>query len=301
MRRAWYGRDTGLTIRMFVVMFLLFVLYLFFITALYAAGMDFVGIAIIAAIFLGVQYFFSDKLVLWSMGAREVSVQDAPQLHALVERLVALIDLPKPRIAIVDTSMPNAFATGRSPQSSVIAVTTGLTERLDEPEVEAVIAHELTHVKNRDVMVITLASFFATIAYFVMRSAMFRGMFGGYGGRRRNGGGSILLVYVVSIAVWLISFFLIRALSRYREYAADRGSAVITGAPSHLASALLKISGTMQRIPQKDLREAEGMNAFFIVPAITGQSVLEVFSTHPSLEHRLERLKRMEQEMESLP
>lgn len=299
MKTAWYGRDTELSIRMFLVMFLLFVVYLFFIGALFAIGLDFVTLAIFAAIMLGAQYFFSDKLVLWSMGAKEVSVQEAPRLHAMVERLVALADLPKPRIAVVRTSMPNAFATGRNPKNAVVAVTTGLMDRLDDSEVEAVIAHELSHVKNRDVLVITLASFFATIAYFVMRSAMFQGMFGGVGGRRREGGASaIVLIYVVSIAVWLISFFLIRALSRYREYAADRGSAIITGAPSHLASALVKISGTMQRIPQRDLREAEGMNAFFIVPAISGQSFLEIFSTHPSVQKRLERLKRMEQQME---
>ena len=285
---------------MFLVSFLLFVVYLVFIGVLWAAGLDFFSIAIFAAIILAVQFFFSDKLVLWSMGAREVSVQEAPRLHALVERLVAMADLPKPKIAVVNTSMPNAFATGRGPQSSVIAVTTGLMERLEEPEIEAVLAHELTHIKNRDVLVVTIASFFATIAYFVMRSAMFRGMYGGFGGRRREGAGAVLLVYVVSILVWLISFFLIRALSRYREYAADRGSAIVTGAPSHLASALLKISGTMQRIPQRDLREVEGMNAFFIVPAITGQSFLELFSTHPALEKRIERLKRMEQEMEAM-
>lgn len=301
VRRPWYGRDTELSIRMFLVSFLLFVVYLLFIGVLFAAGLDFVSIAVLAAVVLGVQFFFSDKLVLWSMGAKEVSPQEAPRLHALVERMAALADLPKPRIALVSTSMPNAFATGRSPQSAVIAVTTGLLDRLDEPEIEAVIAHELTHVKNRDVMVITIASFFATIAYFVMRSAMFRGMFGGFGDRRREGGASaVVLIYVVSVVVWLVSFFLIRALSRYREYAADRGSAIITGAPSNLAAALLKISGTMQRIPKRDLREAEGMNAFFIMPAVTGESFLELFSTHPSLEKRIERLKRIQQEMEAM-
>ncbi len=301
MRRKWYGRDTELTIRMFLVMFLLAVLYLLFITVLWAAGLDFVSLAIIAGVLIGVQFFFSDKIALWSVGAREVSPAEAPELHAMIERLAAMVDLPKPKVAIVDSNVPNAFATGRSQNNSVIAVTTSLLNRLDPSEVEAVLAHELTHVRNRDVMVITLASFFATVANFITRSLMFSSMYGGYDRRReREGGGGILLVWMVSIIVWLVSFFLIRALSRYREYAADRGSAIITGAPSQLASALVKISGTMQRIPQRDLRDVEGMNAFFIVPAIRGASIMELLSTHPSLEHRLERLKKMEQEMETL-
>ncbi|MBI4317711.1 MAG: zinc metalloprotease HtpX [Chloroflexi bacterium] len=283
---------------MFIVMFLLAVVYLFFILALWAAGLDFFSLAVIAGIVLIGQYFLSDKLVLWSMGAREVTSAEAPGLHGLVERLVAMADLPKPRIAIVNTSVPNAFATGRNPKNSVVAVTTGLLDRLDTPEIEAVLAHELSHVRNRDVMVITLASFFATIAQFIMRSAMFGGF--SYRGRRGRGAESIILIYIVSIVVWLISFFLIRALSRYRELVADRGSAILTGAPSHMASALLKISGAMQRIPQQDLREVEGMNAFFVVPALRGASLMELFSTHPSLETRLERLKNMQQEMETL-
>lgn len=300
MRRKWYGRDTELTIRMFLVMFLLAVVYLFFLTFLWAAGLDFFTLAIIAALMLGVQYFFSDKIALWSVGAREVSPEQAPQLHGTIERLAAMADLPKPRVAIVNSNVPNAFATGRSQNNSVIAVTTGLLDRLEPSEVEAVLAHELTHVRNRDVMVITLASFFATVANFLMRSMMYGGLYGGYGRRRDRGGGGIVLVWLVSIVVWIVSFLLIRALSRYREYAADRGSAIITGSPSLLASALVKISGTMQRIPQRDLREVEGMNAFFIVPALKGSALLELFSTHPSIEKRLERLKRMEQEMEML-
>lgn len=300
MRRKWYGRDTELTVRMFFVMFMLAVVYLAFITVLWAAGLDFFGLAVIAAVMIGVQYFFSDKIALWSVGAREVSPAQAPELHAMVERLAAMADIPKPKVAIVETGIPNAFATGRSQENSVIAVTTSLLDRLDTREVEAVLAHELTHIRNRDVMVITIASFFATVANFLTRSLMYGSMYGGYGRRRDRGGGGILLVWLASILVWIISFFLIRALSRYREYAADRGSAIITGAPSHLASALVKISGTMQRIPQRDLREVEGLNAFFIIPALERSALVELLSTHPSLENRLERLKRMEQEMETL-
>ncbi|MDO8670853.1 MAG: zinc metalloprotease HtpX [Dehalococcoidia bacterium] len=295
MRRKWYGRDTGLAVRMFIVMFLLAAVYLFFLTAMWAAGLDFFAIGVIAAILLGAQYFLSDKLVLWSMGAHVVDSTQAPHLHAMVERLAAMADLPKPKIAMVDTDIPNAFATGRSPKHAVIAVTTGLLDRLDQPEVEAVLAHELTHVRNRDVAVITIASFFATVAQFILRFSMF----GSFRGRRGRDGQSVVVVYLVSLLVWIVSFFLIRALSRYREYAADRGSAIITGAPAHLEAALVKISGTMQRIPQQDLRKVDGMNAFFIVPALKGSSFMELFSTHPSMEKRLARLKRMQQEMET--
>lgn len=296
MARRWYGGDTQLTVRMFLVMFLLAALYLGFIALLWASGMDFFGVALIAAVLLGVQYYFSDRIVLWSMGAQEVTPEQAPQLHATIERLCALADLPKPRVAIVNTSLPNAFATGRNPSAAVVAVTSGLMERLEQPEVEAVLAHELSHVRNRDVAVMTLASFFATLAQLLMRSFIWRGA---YGGQRRDGGAAaVMLIYLASLAVWVISFFLIRALSRYRELAADRGAAVITGTPSQLSSALLKISGTMQRIPTRDLREVEAMNAFFIVPALTGDALTKLFSTHPSLERRLEQLKRLEQDME---
>ncbi len=299
MHARWYGRDTGLTVRMFVTMFLLAAVYMAFLAALWYAGVDYVSMAIIAVALVGVQYYFSDKMVLWSTGARLVSPEEAPELHSAVDRLAALADLPKPKVAIVDTDVPNAFATGRNPENAVVAATAGLIRRLDPPELEAVLAHELTHVKNRDAMVLTIASFLATVAFFLMRSAMWGGFFGGYGRRRdRGGAGGIMLVYLASLLVWVISYFLIRALSRYREYAADRGSAIITGAPSQLSSALLKISGTMQRIPQRDLREMEGMNAFYIIPAVSGASLMELFSTHPSLEHRLERLNRMQQDME---
>lgn len=297
MSRNWHGRDLGLSTRMFITMFLLAVLYLAFLTVLWGAGVDYLSLLIIAAAMLGIQYYFSDRMALWSMGAREVTTEQAPRLHGIIERLSAMAGMPKPRVAIAESPIPNAFATGRNPSKAVVAVTTTLMERLEEPEVEAVLAHELSHVKNRDVTVITLASFFSTVAFFIMRFSMFAGY--GYGRRDRGQSGqAMVLVYLASVLVWLISFFLIRALSRYRELAADRGSAMLTGAPSQLASALLKISGTMQRIPQQDLRRVEGMNAFFIIPAVRGSSLMELFSTHPSLERRLEQLQKLEQQME---
>jgi heat shock protein HtpX len=286
---------------MFVTMFLLSAVYLGFIAVLFYVGTDFITIAIIAAVMLGAQYFFSDKLVMLSMGAKEVDARQAPELHAMIERLAAFADLPKPKIAIVQSDIPNAFATGRNPGNAVVAVTTGIMQRLTEPELEAVLGHELSHIKNRDVMVITLASFFATVAQFMMNSLMWMGLFGGHRDREdRGGGGAIMLVYLASIVVYFISFLLISALSRYRELAADRGGASLVGSPSRLASALVKISGVMQMIPQEDLRQVESMNAFFIVPALSGESLAGLFSTHPSLQERLTRLKRMEQEMERL-
>ncbi len=302
MKRKWYGRDWSLASRMFFVMFLLAALYLLFLAFLWREGTGFLGMALIAGSLLAAQFFFSDKIVLWSMGAREVGPDEAPELHAIVERLSALADLPKPKLAMAASRMPNAFATGRGPKNAVVAVTTSLLERLDPPELEAVLAHELTHVRNRDVMVITLAGFFAAVAGFLMRFLMYMGMGFGYGydDDSEGEGYGIILVWLVSLGVWVVSFVLIRALSRYREYAADRGSAILTGAPSRLASALVKISGTMERIPDRDLRQAEGMNAFFILPALRRASLAELLSTHPSLEHRLERLKAMEQEIEKI-
>jgi len=303
MRRKWYGRDTELTVRMFLTMFLLTALYLGFLAVLWRAGAGFVTLLVVAVLLLGVQYFFSDKLVLLSMGARVLKPGERPELHAMVARLAALADLPEPRVAIIDHPMANAFATGRNPRNSVVAVTTGILQKLDPEELEAVLAHELTHVKNRDAMVLTIASFLSTVAFMIIRLSFFMGYGGGFGGgygrRRDREGQSIVFVYLAALVVWVVSFLLIRALSRYREFAADRGSAIITGAPSQLASALLKISGTMQRIPQKDLREVEQMSAFFIVPAASGSSLMELFSTHPSLEKRIARLKRIEQEMEA--
>jgi heat shock protein HtpX len=294
--KKWYGRDTGLTVRMYLTMFLLALVYLAFIAILFYFGVSATFIFILAAILLGIQYFFSDKMVLWIMRAKIVSEAEAPQLHTMVERLCALSDLPKPKIAVVESSVPNAFATGRNPRNAVVAVTTGIMRTLNKEELEGVLAHELSHIKNRDVMVMTIASFISTVAFYLMRMFMYSAMFGGGDRRERNGGG-LIIIYIASAIVWVISFFLIRALSRYREFAADRGSAIITGRPSHLISALLKISGQMQRVPQRDLRAVEGMNQFFIVPAISGSSLLELFSTHPSIEKRIARLEAMERSM----
>lgn len=293
------GLDFGLSSRMFITMLLLAVLYTGFIWVLWNAGASFSFIVIVAAIMLGVQYFYSDRLVLMSMRARIVEPAQEPELHAIVERLAALADLPTPKIAVVDSDMPNAFATGRSPKHSVVAVTRGLMQRLNPPEIEAVLAHEMSHIKNRDVSVMTLASFFATVASLILQTLRYSMMFGGYGRRRddNNSGAAIAVVWVASILVWIISYFLIRALSRYREYAADRGSAVLTGAPSQLMSALVKISGVMSRIPTKDMRQADSLNAFFIIPALKGETIMELLSTHPSLERRLANLKRIEAEM----
>lgn len=294
MKRRWQGGDPQLSLRMFLVMFLLAALYLAFIAVLASAGVDVVVLVVIAAVLLGVQYFYSDRIALMSVGGRIVSEREAPELHAMIERLAAMADLPKPRVAVVRHNVPNAFATGRGPGSSLVAVTTGLLERLDPPELEGVLAHELAHIRNRDVLVMTMASFFAVVAQFLVRSMWWGGV--GYGGRRRES--NLALVYLASILVWLLSFLLIRALSRYREYVADRGAALITGAPSQLASALSKISNTMQRIPDRDLREVEEMNALFIIPAIRRGSLLGLFATHPPVEERIARLMRMAAEME---
>ena len=290
MTKKWQ-HDYGLAARMFLTMFLLFVVYIVFIGILSYAGFGVVPIMFFAGIMLFAQYYYSDKMVLYSTGARIVSESEAPQLHGIISRLCIEADLPKPRIAIVESSIPNAFATGRSPKKAVVAVTTSLLQRLNQNELEAVLAHELTHVKNRDVMVLTIASFFSTIAFFLVRYLIF------FGGGNRREGGSIMLAWLASIVVWIISSLLIRALSRYREFAADRGSAVITGHPSHLVSALLKISGAMERVPTDDLRKAEGMNAFYIIP-ISRSSIMALFSTHPSLEKRIAALEKISGRME---
>ncbi|HZU17542.1 MAG TPA: zinc metalloprotease HtpX [Candidatus Dormibacteraeota bacterium] len=294
MRRR-VGADLGLRARMLLTMLLLAVLYAAFVWVLLWLRVDLLLVLGLVAILIVVQYAFSDQLVMASIGAREVSEAEAPRLHDIVTRLAQTTDLPKPRVAIVDSPVPNALATGRNPRHSVVAVTTGLLDRLTPEEVEAVLAHELSHVIHRDVKVMTMATVFSTLASFLVQF----GVWGGLGGRGRDRdrGGSGAIVLLVAAAVWLISFVLIRTLSRYREYEADRGSALITGRPSLLASALLKIADRTSRIPERDLRQVEGASALMIFPLGARGSLAELLSTHPSLEHRLERLQRMEAEM----
>ncbi|HEU5200314.1 MAG TPA: zinc metalloprotease HtpX [Ktedonobacterales bacterium] len=305
-RPTWYKHDLQLSARMLLTMFLLGAVYLAFLFFLWYLHVNIIILIVLAAVILGVQFFFADKIALFSMQAREVSEAEAPQLHALINRLAAQANLPKPRVAIVNTNLPNAFATGRSKRSAVVAVTTGLLDRLNTQELEAVLAHELTHIVNRDMFVMTVATFLAMVASLLSNSLMWGAFMGGGGYGRRSsrdneGGAIILVVWLVSLLVYAISFVLIRALSRYREYAADRGSALITGAPENLASALMRIEGTIAsgRIPDRDLRQAQGVSALMIMPALRGESAMEIFSTHPSLEHRVERLQRMQRQMES--
>jgi len=293
-RRSDFGRDTGLQARMLFTLFLLGLVYAVLIGVLFSVGASGPMILVIAVVLLGAQLFASDKIALATLGAKEVSPADAPELHGIVERLCIQADLPKPRVCVMQTSMPNAFAMGRSKKSATVCATTGILELLNTAELEGVIAHELTHVINRDVMVMTIASFFATIAAFIMQFGFF---FGGFGGNREEGE-DMGLVILVSVAVYALSFLLLQALSRYREFAADRGSAVLTVRPSALASALLKISGTMDSVPSKDLRAAEGMSAFFIIPARAKKSLMNIFSDHPPLEQRLAALERLESQLQ---
>jgi heat shock protein HtpX len=296
-RHSNFGRDGGLQARMLLTMFLLGLVYAALVGALFAAGASAVTIAVVAGLLLVFQLFTSDKIALATLGAKEVSPQEEPELHGIIERLCVQADLPKPRVCVMSTPMPNAFAMGRSQKSATVCATTGILEMLDSAELEGVMAHELTHVINRDVMVMTLASFFATLASLIIQFAFFFGGFGGYG-RSREEESSIEYVMLVAIVVYAVSFLLLQALSRYREFAADRGSAVLTGRPSALASALMKISGTMERIPREDLRSAEGMSAFFIVPARAKRSLMNLFSDHPSLEKRLAALARLESQLQ---
>jgi heat shock protein HtpX len=282
---------------MLVTMFLLGLVYAVLVAVLVASGVGAVTIAVIAAVLFALQFFTSDKIALFSMGAREVSPREAPQLHAIVERLCIQADLPKPRVAIAQTAMPNAFAIGRSPKTATVCATTGILDLLSPAELEAVLAHELTHVQNRDVMVMTIASFFASIASFIVQMGFWFG--GAVDDRDNDNGPAFIVVILVSAVVYMVSFVLLQALSRYREFAADRGSAIITGRPSALISALLKISGTMQMIPQRDLRAASGeLAAFYIFPPKAKQTVATLFSTHPSLEARIAALQRLEAQLQ---
>jgi len=298
MKRRSYGRDAGLSLRMLFTGSLLGLLYVVFAVVLF--NVLSVGLVPMLLIVVGIaffQYFTSDKLALAASGAKVVERDQAPELHDMVERLCAMADLPKPRVAIIDTDVPNAFATGRSPKHAAVAVTRGLWQRLEPKEVEGVIAHELSHIGNRDVLIMTVASFFAMLAGLLTRFGIYGGMFGG-GDRGRDSGPPVwLIVLLVSVVTYFLSQILILAISRYREFAADRGAALITGAPENLMSALQKISSEMFRIPQRDLREVESMNAFFIVPASVKTKARSLFATHPPLEQRLAALGEIAREM----
>lgn len=313
-RPQWYRPDHQLAFRMGLTMLLMVLVYVVFVFVLghFFSGLGFGFFAVIALIIAGCQFYFADKIALWSMNARIVDETQAPQLHDMIGRLAQQANLPKPRVALVDTTVPNAFATGRDQNHAVVCVTTGIMSRLNTGEMEAVLAHELTHIINKDMLVMAIASFFAMLSALITRSMLYGmmwggmgGMGGGYGqrGNRNNDNGAavMMIVFLVSAIVAAISFVLVRTLSRYRELAADRGSALITGNPGNLESALMKISDTMQsgRIPDRDLRQAQAVNALAIIPAIKGDDVAEIFSTHPSLQHRIEQLQRMQEQMEN--
>ena len=298
MKRKAYGRDAGLTARMFLTTFSLGLLYVAFAAVLiWLLGGNWLFAVVLVGGLAIFQYYTSDKLALRAAGAKVIQRENAPQLFDTVERLTAMAELPMPRVAIIDTDVPNAFATGRDPKHAAVAVTTGLMRRLEQPEIEGVLAHELTHIKNRDVRTMTLASFFAMVAALITRFAFYGSLFGGGRDRDNNGPPIWLILLLVSWVTYIISWVLIQMISRYREYAADRGAAVITGAPEHLMSALQKIASDIVRIPQRDLREVQGMNAFFIIPTNVKKSASELFMSHPPLEKRLAALAEIAREM----
>ena len=292
-----YKSDPNLSLRLIFCFIALSALYAIFIGVLTYLGVGFIPITVMVSVMLLAQWYFSDKMVLWFSGAKIVSKEQYPQVHEIVENLARRNNLPKPKVAIVNTSMPNAFATGKSHKSSLVAVTIGLLNILDYDELEAVIGHELSHIKSRDVLVLTLASLFSIVASFLMRYALFGAMFGGgvgYGNRsRNNAGGAMLIIVLVAVVTWIVSFIITRAISRYREYAADRGSAQVTGKPMKLASALTKISGSMHKVPQQHAQRFQSLNAFFIIPAFSSNSLVNLFSTHPPVEKRIQKLREM--------
>ena len=292
-----WTRDFGLTMRMLLTSFLLLIVYLIFLGILYALNVPFGFLLLVAAGMAFLQFFFSDKLVLWSTGTRIVAEDEYPELHRMIERLATTAGLPKPKVGVMPSPVPNAFATGRSPRNAVVAVTDSIMRILTPEELEAVLAHEMAHVKNRDMLTLTMASFISMLAFLIMRNWFFMGLFGGGGGSGRdNNAGALIVIYIVSILVWVVSTLLTRALSRYREFAADRGSADLTGNPRALISALKKISGRMDYVPAEKKREVEGANAFFIIPALSGNTLMELFSTHPPLEKRVAALEDLERQ-----
>jgi len=289
-------RDFGLSARIILSFIILGILYVLFLSVLHYLGIGYIPLAIIASAMILVQWYFSDKIVLWTSGAKIVSKDDYPKLHEIIERLASKNGIPKPKVAVVYTQVPNAFATGKSPKSSLVAVTSGILNLLDDDELEAVIGHELTHIRSRDILVLTLASVFSTVAWYL---AQF-GFFGGIQSRNRDSAGTTVIVIVVAVVTWIVSFLIIRAISRYREYAADRGGAAMTGNPDKLADALLKISGKMNNIPTKEIERVQKLNAFFIIPALSGNSIANLFSTHPPVEKRVAKLREMKTGMGQL-
>jgi len=292
--RRTFGKDTGLQARMALTLFLLGLLYVVFVGVLFAAGAGAGLIVVVAVVLLLGQLFGSDKLAMAAMGLKEVTPDEEPELHGIIDRLCVQADLPKPRVCVIETAVPNACALGRSQKSATVAATRGILQMLSPAELEGVMAHELTHVINRDVMVMTLASFFASLASLILQFAFFFG--GGYGGDEEER--EIMLVILVSVVVYVVSFVLLRTLSRYREFAADRGSAVLTGRPSALSSALIKISGAIEQAPSQDLRRVEGSSAFFIIPPRAKKSLMNLFADHPPLEQRLAALERLESQLQ---
>ena len=281
--------DSGLNVRMVLSFIILGILYIIFLSILHYLGVGYIPLVIIASAMILAQWYFSDKIVLWSSGATIVSKEQYPRLHEIVERLSADNGIPKPKVAIVNSTVPNAFATGKSPKSSLVAVTSGILDLLDDDELEAVIGHELSHVRSRDVLVLTLASVFSMVAWYLVQF----GFFGGLQVRGRNSSGGTAIVILVALITWVVSFLIIRAISRYREYSADRSGAIMTGKPDKLASALLKISGKIGNIPTRELENVQKLNAFFIIPALSGSSIANLFSTHPPVEKRVQKLREM--------
>ncbi len=292
-------RDLQLTVRMAISFFALTIIYLAFLSfiAMYF-GLGILPITVIAGLMIGAQWFFSDRIVMWSTGTKIASKEEYPVLHQIIENLAQKANLPKPRVGIMTSDVPNAFATGKNPKRSIVVVSTGILRILDKEELEGVLSHEITHIRNRDVTIITLASLFSTIAWYLMQSSMFSTMWGGYGyGGRQQQGGNTFLILIVAGIVWFLSFLIIRAISRYREFAADRGGAYLTGKPMNLSRALMKISGEVKTAPVPQLKKMEGMNAFFIIPAISGETIARFFSTHPPVTERVKRLMRIEQDL----
>ena len=291
--RAKFKKDTGLVTRMYFTMFMLGILYGVFALFLMAVNFPIILIGVIVALLVGVQYFLSDRMIMWSTGAKQVDRSQEPELFAMVERVAMKADMPMPKVAVINSMVPNAFATGRNPKNALVAVTAGIRQRLSDRELEAVMAHEIAHVRNRDMRVLAVANFLVTITSFLMTMLFWNMLFGGFGRRQQSGG--IMLVYLVTILVYFLGQLLVLALTRYREYGADHSGAEISGDPGALANALEKISGSMARIPDEDLRKLQTASAFMIIPAaLKGESAMNLFSTHPPVEDRIRRLRELE-------